>query len=246
MKKFVLALMVAAMALPVAYGQRGSSSSSSFGGGRSSSSSSFGGGSSSSSGRSSFGGGSSSSSFGGGRSSSSSPSSSFGRSSSSSSGFGSGRQQAAPSNTSSFGKGSGSTFGSGRTQSTPSGQGGMTGGSQGRPMGGGVNRTVKTPASVSTTYTSDRRFRVGTVPNVSYSSTASYGGRTIYVFPGGGYSYYPGGAVMGYYSAPLYNDMPMGGGYGGGSGMNFLSTVVGLIVVAGVVVVFVRATKGSI
>ena len=56
----------------------------------------------------------------------------------------------------------------------------------------------------TTVYTPARRWQINVVPNVHYVSTAYVGSRQVYVYPGGGYSYMDGGAIMGYVDDTSY------------------------------------------
>lgn len=113
---------------------------------------------------------------------------------------------------------SGSVMGSGRSStSTFNSNGSMTGSTQ-KTFGGGVStprvapvssRKVAVPAKVTTTYSPERKFKVGTKPTVKYSSTTVVNNRTVYVYPGGGYSYTPMGSIIGYYDAPRYVSAPV-------------------------------------
>lgn len=137
-------------------------------------------------GGSSFGGGSRSS-FGGG-SSFSSGRSSFGGSSSSS--FGGGRSSYSPSYRSgSMTGGSSPSFGGGRSSTTSKGS---FGGSYRSSPSAVTGRT-------STSYTPSRRWSIGVRPTVHYTATYVIGGRSVYWYPGGGYSYIAGGPIVGYY-----------------------------------------------
>jgi len=174
-----LILAIAVLTLALsAIGQRGGSS---FGGSRSS-----------------FGGGSSS--FGGGRSSFSGGSSFGGRSSS----FGGGRSSYSPSNRGSMTGGSSPSFGG--TRSTTTSKGSFGGSTASRGSFGGSNPSVT--GRTSTTYTPTRRWNIGARPTVHYKTTYIVGGRTVYWYPGGGYSYIAGGPIVGYYD-PYVAPMPV-------------------------------------
>ena len=84
----------------------------------------------------------------------------------------------------------------------------MTGGSS--PSFGGSRSTTTSKGSfggsspvvtgrTSTTYTPTRRWSIGVRPTVHYKTTYIVGGRTVYWYPGGGYSYIAGGPIVGYY-----------------------------------------------
>lgn len=51
---------------------------------------------------------------------------------------------------------------------------------------------------VDTAYKPERKFKVGTKPNVQPERSVQYNNRTVYVYPGGGFSYDPMGTIVGY------------------------------------------------
>ena len=94
----------------------------------------------------------------------------------------------------------------------------MTGSSQSTFGGGTSNRRtvttlpprkVETPARYSTTFSPERKFKIGTKPTVKHTTTTVVNNRTVYVYPGGGYSYSPMGSIIGYYDAPRVSYVPV-------------------------------------
>ncbi len=138
----------------------------------------------------------------------------------------------------------------------------MTGATQ-STFGGGTSRPsrvtnlpprkVETPAKYTTTYTPDRKFKVGTKPTVKYTTTTVVNNRTVYVYPGGGYSYTPMGSIIGYYDAPrvsyvpvptpVYNQPVYDSGYNSNSSSSLGSFLFGFVVVVlliGLVALFLK------
>lgn len=115
----------------------------------------------------------------------------------------------------------GGSFGGGSHSSFSGGSRSSFGGNSHSSFGGGspatrsagpmstksnyANRSTSV-GRTTTTYTATRRYQLGVRPSVHYSTTYVIGGRTVYWYPGGGYSYYAGGPVMGYYDPPMYNN----------------------------------------
>ena len=94
----------------------------------------------------------------------------------------------------------------------------MTGSSQSTFGGGTSNRRtvttlpprkVETPARYTTSYTPERKFKIGAKPTVKHTTTTVVNNRTVYVYPGGGYSYSPMGSIIGYYDAPRVSYVPV-------------------------------------
>lgn len=61
-----------------------------------------------------------------------------------------------------------------------------------------------------------------------------YGGHTLYMYPGGAYSYFAGGPIVGYYSPPVYGTTVVATDGGGYVFLYVLGGIVLVVVIVGV------------